>query len=172
MTTMMTVRPAAAADQAYLETSMREAFGGTAVAVHGALIELADTQAVIAEDDGRPAGLLTYHDDTQGGWEVVTLLATTPGRGAGGALLNWVEHEATRAQRTRVWLITTNDNTGALRFYQRRGYDLVRLGHGDVDRMRLLKPGIPATNDGIPIRHELELELRLADDLHHSRRIG
>jgi len=150
MTTMMTVRPAAAADQAYLETSMREAFGGTAVAVHGALIELADTQAVIAEDDGRPAGLLTYHDDTQGG------------RGAGGALLNWVEHEATRAQRTRVWLITTNDNTGALRFYQRRGYDLVRLGHGDVDRMRLLKPGIPATNDGIPIRHELELELRLA----------
>jgi ribosomal protein S18 acetylase RimI-like enzyme len=161
MTTMTTVRRAAPTDQDYLGTSMHEAFGGTAVAVHGALINLADTQVLIADDNGRPIGLLTYHDDAQGGWEVVTLLATTPGRGAGGALLDRIEAEARRTRRTRVWLITTNDNTGALRFYQRRGYDLVRLDHGAVDRMRLLKPQIPAIGDGIPIRHELELELRL-----------
>jgi hypothetical protein len=37
----------------------------------------------------------------------------------------------------------------------------VRLDRGAVDRARKLKPGIPAQADGIPMRHELELEIRL-----------
>jgi RimJ/RimL family protein N-acetyltransferase len=62
----------------------------------------------------------------------------------------------------RVWLITTNDNTAALRFYQRLGFDLVALHRDAVDAARSIKPSIPLVgNDGIPIRHELELELRL-----------
>ena len=57
--------------------------------------------------------------------------------------------------------ITTNDNTTALRFYQRNGFDLIRLDRYAVDRARRLKPAIPTHADGIPFRHELELELRL-----------
>lgn len=62
----------------------------------------------------------------------------------------------------RLTLITTNDNTHALRFYQRYGFDLVALHRHGVDAARRLKPGIPAEADGIPIRHELELELPLS----------
>ena len=61
----------------------------------------------------------------------------------------------------RLWLITTNDNVDALRFYQRRGFRLVRVHAGAVDRSRAaLKPGIPEAGDhGIPLRDELELEM-------------
>ena len=62
----------------------------------------------------------------------------------------------------RLWLITTNDNTSALRFYQRRGWDLVTVHRDAVDESRRLKPQIPQTgDDDIPIKHELELELVL-----------
>jgi hypothetical protein len=61
-----------------------------------------------------------------------------------------------------VWLVTTNDNTAAIRFYQRRGWDLVALHRDALDRSRELKPAIPRTgDDGIALRHELELERRL-----------
>ncbi|MGD8245715.1 MAG: hypothetical protein PVG25_02965 [Anaerolineae bacterium] len=62
----------------------------------------------------------------------------------------------------RIWLITTNDNLAALRFYQRRGFSLVAVHPGAVDQARTLKPEIPAIgHSGIPIRDEIELELPL-----------
>jgi hypothetical protein len=46
--------------------------------------------------------------------------------------------------------------------YQHFGFDLVALHHGAVAQARRLKPSIPETGaDGIPLAHELELELRL-----------
>jgi len=64
---------------------------------------------------------------------------------------------------TRLWLVTTNDNLHALRFYQRRGMCLVRVWPDATTRAReKLKPQIPLTGEhGIPIRDELELELQL-----------
>ena len=61
---------------------------------------------------------------------------------------------------TRLWVITTNDNVDALRFYQRRGFCLVGVHRGAVDRSRAsLKPEIPAAGAyRIPLRDEIELE--------------
>jgi hypothetical protein len=63
----------------------------------------------------------------------------------------------------RLFLITTNDNTHALRFYQRRGLRLCALRPGAVDEARrTLKPEIGEIgNDGIPIHDEVELDLLL-----------
>jgi ribosomal protein S18 acetylase RimI-like enzyme len=59
-------------------------------------------------------------------------------------------------------LITTNDNTHALRFYQRRGFVLSALHRGAIRRSRQLKPEIPLAGfGGIPIRDELELQMSL-----------
>jgi hypothetical protein len=59
-------------------------------------------------------------------------------------------------------LITTNDNTAALRFWQKRGFKLLRVHRNAVEKSRKLKPEIPLTgNDGIPIRDEIELEMML-----------
>ena len=60
-------------------------------------------------------------------------------------------------------LITTNDNTSALRFYQKYGFSLkaVHIGAADEAR-RLLKPALPRTGeDRIPIHHEFEFEILL-----------
>ena len=89
------------------------------------------------------------------------MAADQSGAGIGSTLLDWIRAEAQRARVTRLWLVTTNDNTRALRFYQRHGFDLVALHRSAVARARALKPQIPLESDGIPLRHELELELRL-----------
>ena len=82
-------------------------------------------------------------------------------RGAGSALLAACVRAAVDAGATRLWLITTNDNMPALRFYQRRGFVLVALRPGAIDEARrTLKPEIHLTGrDEIPIRDEIELEL-------------
>ena len=66
------------------------------------------------------------------------------------------------ADGDRIWLVTTNDNLDALRFYQRRGFSLCALRAGAVDdSRRRLKPSISLTGAyGIPLRDELEFELR------------
>ncbi|HRJ15429.1 MAG TPA: GNAT family N-acetyltransferase, partial [Saprospiraceae bacterium] len=69
---------------------------------------------------------------------------------------------AKNCQCSRVWLVTTNDNIRAIRFYQKRGFDLVALHRNALEAARLLKPEIPMTGqDGIPIRHELEFCITL-----------
>jgi ribosomal protein S18 acetylase RimI-like enzyme len=155
------IRLGTPADDDYVRRSLTEAFGATEVACHDELIDAAVLPAGIAWQDGEPVGLLTYRADADGGWEIVSIAADRAGVGAGGALIDWVRGRAAQAGATRIWLITTNHNTHALRFYQRRGFDLVRLDRGAADRARKLKPGIPAQLDGIQIRHELELEIRL-----------
>jgi GNAT superfamily N-acetyltransferase len=121
--------------------------------------------ALIAEEDGRLVGVLTYVVDGAD-CEVLTLHADARGRGVGTALIGEVKRVATRARCTRLWLVTTNDNVDALRFYQRRGFRLAALHRGAVDDSRArLKPEIPEIGDHrIPLRDELELDLELQPD--------
>ena len=84
------------------------------------------------------------------------------GRGIGSALIEIVRNMAVKEGCRRLWLITTNDNTAALRFYQKRGFHLVALHRNAVEQSRRLKPEIPETgNGGVPLRDEIELEIIL-----------
>jgi GNAT superfamily N-acetyltransferase len=110
-----------------------------------------------ADRDGRPVGLVTLHVEA-GECEVVTLNSVEPGRGIGAALMTAAEGYARERGCRRLWLITTNDKTRALRFYQRLGFRVAAWRIGAIDRARTLKPEIPLTGeDGIPIRDEIEL---------------
>ena len=107
------------------------------------------------------AGLVTYHI-VGGACEVVTIDAVREHRGTGTALLEAVHEVARKAGCSRTWLVTTNDNVEALRFYQRRGFELVAVHRGALEAARRLKPEIALVgNYGIPIRDEIELEYRL-----------
>jgi DNA-3-methyladenine glycosylase I len=121
--------------------------------------ELAGFCAVAS--NGEPLGLATYElsgDDCQ----LVTLHALKRFVGIGTALVAAVREAASAASCRRLWLITTNDNLDALRFYQRRDFELVAV-HRDLREVaRRLKPSLPLVGEfGIPIRDEIELELRL-----------
>jgi ribosomal protein S18 acetylase RimI-like enzyme len=132
----------------------------------GELYDPADDQAVIASDDagGEVVGVATYRIDGAA-CELGTLYAVEGRRraGVGSRLVDAVVGAAREAGCRRVWLVTTNDNVDALRFYQRRGFRLAELHAGAVDRSRAtLKPSIPAIGEhGIPIRDELVLEREL-----------
>jgi len=154
------VRPLGEADREWATGKLRELWGEGVVS-RGRLLDATVLPGFVAEGDGEPAGLLTYRIDG-GDCEVVTINAFPRGAGAGTALMEAVAVAARDAGCRRVWLITTNDNLRALRFYQRRGFRLAALHRDALDRSRELKPSIPDVGlDGIPLRDELELELTL-----------
>jgi ribosomal protein S18 acetylase RimI-like enzyme len=109
-------------------------------------------------------GLITHTPpEPRGGCEVITLSSRVEDAGVGTALLEAAVRAAREAGCARVFLTTTNDNLRAIGFYQRRGWSLVAVHRGAVDRAREVKPTIPLVGmNGIPLRDELELELRLA----------
>jgi len=156
------VRRATADDDRSVAAFLAER-GADVVGRLGRLEDAGRAPKLIAEDAGAMVGLLSYLIDGEG-CEVLTLHAAQLHRGVGTALLDAIEAIATSSGCRRLWLVTTNDNTDALRFYQRRGFRLVGFNAGAVDRAReTLKPSIPPIGDhGIPIRDELLLEKLLA----------
>ena len=93
---------------------------------------------------------------------MVTFNSTVEGQGIGTALLEAVKLAAVEAGCNRLWVITTNDNWPALRYYQKRGFRLRAVYPDALDHSRKLKPEIPLFGlEGIPLRDEIELEMRL-----------
>jgi ribosomal protein S18 acetylase RimI-like enzyme len=115
----------------------------------------------IAEIEGRRVGLLTYNI-TNMELEIITLNAIVEGKGVGTALLEEVENLARMKKCKRIWLITTNDNVDALRFYQKREYEIVSVHRYAIRESRKIKPQLPFVGKyGIPIRDEIEMEKTL-----------
>jgi ribosomal protein S18 acetylase RimI-like enzyme len=143
-------------DQAWCAEFLTSQWGSTQVASRGRLQDTHPLPGFIAESQGVPVGLLTYHiEDTA--CEIVTLNSRFEKRGIASALLDAVEKEAIHHACRRIWLITTNDNIPALRFYQKRGYTFAAVYPNAVHSARELKPEIPERGwQGIPIRDEIE----------------
>jgi ribosomal protein S18 acetylase RimI-like enzyme len=155
------VRALGDADQLWKVSTLEQSWGSTTVARLGEAIDAATLPGFVATDGDERVGLLTYAQ-RQGELEVVTIQSLCPGRGIGRSLMDAARDHATRHAVRRIWLITTNDNIRALAFYQRWGMDLRRMVPNGVDVSRLVKPSIPPVgSSGIPLRHELELELVL-----------
>ncbi|MEV5709042.1 GNAT family N-acetyltransferase [Actinoallomurus sp. NPDC052274] len=153
------VRPLSPEDLPWMRELFTERWGGVVSVSRGVAHDTTALPGFVAHLDGVRAGVVTYRPDGRE-CELVTLDSVRQGTGVGTALVDAVAAAARAADAVRLWLVTTNDNLRALRFYQRYGFDLAVLHRDAVARSRALKPSIPATGlDGIPIRHELELEL-------------
>ena len=157
----MKIRPREVIDQAAARAFLAR-HGSLRVARLGELVHPLDNPALVAETGGgQLLGMLTYVPGQD--WqqcEILTLHADEQWRGAGTALIEAAARLARQQGCARLWVITTNDNIDAQRFYQRRGFCLVRVHRGAVDRSRAtLKPEIPPAGAyGIPLRDEIELE--------------
>jgi ribosomal protein S18 acetylase RimI-like enzyme len=151
--------PATRAD--WVRQKMIEDWGAEIIVVHGEVFHPAELPGFVAELNGEAIGLLTYRLDA-GECEVMTLNAWQQGLGVGSALLNAVQQAARRAGCRRLFLVTTNNNLHALRFYQKRGFLISAVRIDAIRASRQQKPGIPLVDDdGLPIRDEIELELLL-----------
>lgn len=146
----------------HITAALTEAWGATTIVSGGQSHDASTLPAFVAVTPaGELAGLITF--EVRGGeCEVVSLNSFREGAGVGGSLLAAVAEHAAEGGCERVWLVTTNDNIAAIRFYQRRGMRLVNVHRGAADRARELKPSIPLVGEhGIAIHDELEFELRL-----------
>jgi GNAT superfamily N-acetyltransferase len=152
------VRESAAADEAAVRQFLAE-HASEGVARLGTLVQPADHPALVALRGGVLRGVLTYLVDGSN-CEILTLHVAEQWGGTGTALVAAAERTASNRGCRRLWVLTTNDNVDALRFYQRRGFRLTQLHAGAVDEARArLKPEIPRVGDhGIPLRDELVLE--------------
>jgi GNAT superfamily N-acetyltransferase len=148
-------------DRSWASEVLDRELAGPVQARRGEALNALDLPGLVAEDGGRPAGLLFYRLDGED-CELFLILAIERAAGIGTALVDALVARAAGCRR--IWVVTTNDNLRALRFYQRRGFALCALRPGAVDDTRgRLKPGIPLTgDDGIPLRDELELERLLS----------
>jgi GNAT superfamily N-acetyltransferase len=117
-----------------------------------------DWPALIAGIGGARCGLLACRPAPPD-CEILVIDAEPRYQGIGSALIAAVVQAARAAGCARLWLVTTNDNVDALRFYQRRGFALAAVHRGQIDEARKRKPSIPREGRyGIPIRDEIELE--------------
>jgi ribosomal protein S18 acetylase RimI-like enzyme len=133
-------------------------FGGRLQVRLGSVIDPLACPGLVAERDGEPVGIVTFDTDTDGNdVELVYIEVTAKHGGVGTSLLDALE---ARTNPRRLWLVTTNDNLDALRFYQRRGFRITQVRPGAVDETRqTLKPSISEVGSfGIPIRDEIVLE--------------
>ncbi|HSO12280.1 MAG TPA: GNAT family N-acetyltransferase [Anaerolineales bacterium] len=126
--------------------------------IHGEVFRLDQLDGFVTEDW---QGVLAYYVRDEE-CEIVSLDSLWEGQGIGTELIHAIVEEARSRNCRRIFLSTTNDNLHALRFYQKRGFELVAVHRGAVNESRKIKPSIPLTGyDGIPIRDEIELELSL-----------
>ena len=170
----MTIRPLERADREWVAHFLDDRWGTTTIVSRGKMRYghlLEGLIAVRGENNDSSSdealapperiGLLTIEHDAQE-CEILTLDSLVEGMGVGSALLDALEEKAREAGLTRLWLVTTNDNLASLRFWQKRGYELVAVHRNAIAAARRIKPQIPIMGrHGIPIRDEIELEKRL-----------
>ncbi len=62
----------------------------------------------------------------------------------------------------QIYLMTTNDNLDALRFYQKRGFTISGIHIDSAKKSRGIKPSRGLTGDfRIPVRDEIDLILEI-----------
>jgi ribosomal protein S18 acetylase RimI-like enzyme len=155
------VVPLAEQQRGWMEELLVEQWGSRLMVSRGRLFDVSVLPGFVAVDESGPVGLATYRIEGDA-CELTSLNSRVEGKGIGSALIDAVRSAAAAAGCRRLWLITTNDNTPALRFYQKRGFRLVAIHCNALEESRRLKPQISLLGiDGIPLRDELELEILL-----------
>ena len=145
----------------FVDAQIAESWAGPYSVSRGKIHDTRTDPGFVALKNGEVIGYALYLIEN-GECEIAVLESLQEKQGVGGSLINTILHEAKSANCSRAWLITTNDNIHAIRFYQRFGFTLRAVHINAMEEARKLKPQIPLTgNDGIPIVHEFEFEILL-----------
>ena len=151
----------------------REAFDyikkewGIPIVTRGNIIDIDDLPGFAAVVNDKLAGAILYQIKNNE-CEIVVLYSLVERKGIGLKLINAVIEKARESDCKRVWLITTNDNTPAIRYYQKRGFTLTDVHINAFKITQQLKGeyneaenGLVLGIDSIPILHEVEFEIVL-----------
>ena len=146
-------------DRTLVDEFIRQQWYTTTMIIRGKEIDMTQTEGFYVKEQEDIIGLITYFvsDDVL---EVISLNSLRENQGIGTKLVDAVIREAKDRKLKKILVVTTNDNINAIKFYQKRGFDMACLYHNDLDISRKIKPEIPLIGDhSIPLRHEIEFEL-------------
>jgi DNA-3-methyladenine glycosylase I len=131
------VRPLGSEDGAWVTETTSQQWGLPVVSISGPH-DPGELPGFVAVEGATRLGVVTYRaaDDE---CEVVTLHSFRPNRGVGTALLHAVKAVADE-KGLRLWLITTDENLNAIRFYEHRGMTRRAVHHNFVDVVHTYKP--------------------------------
>lgn len=153
--TEFAVRAATPADRRAIEQICDRAWGETDIDVFGTTFDVLACTNLIAEADGRFAGLLALKPN--GGDLAVVLLSVYPefqGAGVGAALLNAAEALAKSLNLPAIRAAVSNDDISMLYFYQRNGFVIYEAALGVL--ADALGSAVGGFSD-IPVRDEIRL---------------
>jgi ribosomal protein S18 acetylase RimI-like enzyme len=133
-------------DRAWVVETISNEWGLPVVSISG-LHNPAELAGFVAIETGERVGLITYRSAGDE-CEVVTLNSLRPNKGTGTALLRAVKRTADE-KGLRLWLITTDENSNAIRFYEHRGMTRRALHRDFVNVVRRYKPESEGFRDAI-----------------------
>ncbi|WP_250230159.1 GNAT family N-acetyltransferase [Anaeropeptidivorans aminofermentans] len=135
---------------------------GKPIVTRGNIVKEENLSGFAAFDENMLIGAILYQIiDLE--CEIVVLYSLKENSGVGTRLINAVINAAKLKNCQRVWLITMNDNTHAIRYYQKRGFSLKAVHINAFEETRKIK-GISENIlgiDDIPVLHEFEFEMIL-----------
>ncbi|MDP2234451.1 MAG: GNAT family N-acetyltransferase [Actinomycetota bacterium] len=149
------VREATVADRHHVEEICDRALGETELDIFGKTFDILAGTNLIAEADGRFAGLLSVTVD--GGDAVILLLSVYPdfhGQSAGSTLLDAAADLAAQRGLQALRAAVSNDDIPLLYFYQRHQFAIYDIAVGLVaDQLGSVVAGF----SGIPVRDEIRM---------------
>ena len=149
-------------NRGFINEFIKQHWYTTTMIVRGKEIDMAKTEGFYVAEGDSIIGLITYimYDDTL---EIISLDSLRKCQGIGSQLLDTVVREAQKVGCKKIVLVTTNDNIYAMKFYQKRGFDMAHFFRNSMEAARKRKPEIPFIGENsIPLRHEIEFEWRLS----------
>jgi len=144
-----------------VERIVVESYSGMKIAVHRELFDLRDLPCLIALSEEQEILGYCYYRFSNNECEIMAIETLNKNVGVGSALIIAVKEIANAQNCNRLYLTTTNDNTNAFRFYQRRGFTMCAVRWNELDYSRKLLPIPLIGDDDIPALHEIEFEMAL-----------
>jgi ribosomal protein S18 acetylase RimI-like enzyme len=133
----------------------------TDMVIRGEVVDMTKLDGYAVYEGEQIIGLITYRM-TEQDCEITSFDSFRENQGIGTEMLHKVIETAKSKNCRKMKLITTNDNINAIRYYQKRGFDMTNLYYNAIEQSRIIKPSIPLLGDfNIPIRHEIEFQMQL-----------
>jgi len=134
-------------------------WGSDILVTRGNIYKANDLDGILVYENGKITGLGLYK--IKNDCEVVLLETFIQNKGIGSKIIEEIIEIARTKNCRRVWLITSNENINAIRFYQKRGFHISNIYLNAMDEARKIKPEIPKIANGIEIRDEIEFEINI-----------
>lgn len=155
------IKAIASDDAIWLENLIEKEWGGNPLVVRTISYFPRTMPGLVAYQNDKRVGILSYEirDDI---CEIIIFEVFDKFQGIGTQMLEALKDLVKKNGCKQIYLMTTNDNLDALRFYQKRGFVISGIHIDSVKKSRAIKPSIGLTGDfGIPVRDEIDLILDL-----------